>query len=214
MNAAIRRQCPIAVALLTTGSLLAVAPLALARDDDDRDRDARRFSAEMSGYHEVHFVAGNGTPTGLPALRGAISTKAKGKFRAFIDDANNRILYELEYSGLESPVTQSHIHFGQRHTAGGIVVWLCQTAGRPAPASVAAVTPFCPQDTSSGPVRGTITPEQVLAQDAQGIAAGEFDEVVRAIRAGAAYANVHSQTFSPGEIRGQIEEHNDHHNRR
>jgi len=83
----------------------------------------------------------------------------------------------------------------------------------PAPASVAGVTPFCPQDTSSGPVRGTITPDQVLAQDAQGIAAGEFDEVVRAIRAGAAYANVHSQTFTPGEIRGQIHDHDRHHHR-
>ncbi len=213
MNAAMTRRYPMALALITAGSLLAAAPLAAGRDDDDKDRDARRFSADLSGYHEVHFVAGNGTPQGLPALRGAISTKAKGSFRAFIDDANNRILYELEYSGLESPVTQSHIHFGQRQTVGGIVVWLCQTAGTPAPASVAGVTPFCPQDTSSGPVRGTITPDQVLAQDAQGIAAGEFDEVVRAIRAGAAYANVHSQTFTPGEIRGQIHDHDRHHHR-
>jgi len=197
-----------ALALITAGSLLAAAPQAVGRDDDDRDRDARRFSADLSGYHEVHFVAG--PPA---ALRGAISTKAKGRFRALIDDANNRILYELEYSGLESPVTQSHIHFGQKHTVGGIVVWLCQTTGTPAPASVAGVTPFCPQDTSSGPVRGTITPAQVLAQDAQGIAAGEFAEVVRAIRAGAAYANVHSETFTPGEIRGQIHDHDRHHHR-
>jgi len=193
-----------ALALFTVSSMLTAAPLALARDDDDKDgRDTRRFSTVLSGYNEVHFVAG--PPA---ALRGAVSTKAKGKFRAVIDDANNRILYELEYSGLESEVTQSHIHFGQRHTPGGIVVWLCQTTSTPAPASVAGVTPTCPQDTSqTGPVRGTITAAQVLAQEAQGISAGEFDEVVRAIRAGAAYANVHSVTFSPGEIRGQIEEH-------
>jgi hypothetical protein len=53
-------------------------------------------------------------------------------------------------------------------------------------------------------VVGTITPAQVLAQAGQGIAAGEFDEVVRALRAGAMYANVHTATFGPGEIRGQI----------
>jgi hypothetical protein len=63
-------------------------------------------------------------------------------------------------------------------------------------------------------VTGTITPAQVLTATGQGIDTGEFDEVVRAIRAGAAYANVHSTTFLPGEIRGQIRRgdhgHHDH----
>jgi hypothetical protein len=99
-------------------------------------------------------------------------------------------------------VTQAHIHFGQRHTVGGIVVWLCETGLQTAPPEVADATPECPQE---GTVRGTITPAQVLAQTAQGIAAGEFDELVRAIRAGATYANVHSTLFGPGEIRGQID---------
>jgi hypothetical protein len=31
-----------------------------------------------------------------------------------------------------------------------------------------------------------------------------FDALVRAIRAGATYANVHSSLFTPGAIRGQI----------
>jgi hypothetical protein len=39
---------------------------------------------------------------------------------------------------------------------------------------------------------------------AQGIAAGEFAELVKAIRARRAYANVHSLKFPGGEIRGQI----------
>jgi hypothetical protein len=38
----------------------------------------------------------------------------------------------------------------------------------------------------------------------QGIAAGEFDELVRAIKAGVTYANVHSEMFPGGEIRGQL----------
>ena len=170
---------------------------AAATADEDRDK-GDRFSARLSGYNEVHFIA---APT--PALRGAISTQARGSFRAAIDDRAEMIHYELSFEGLESDVTQSHIHFGQRNTVGAIVVWLCQTAGTPAPAAVAAATPLC-----GGPrantVTGTITRAQVLAVTGQGIDAGEFEEVVRAIRAGRVYANVHSTTFGPGEIRGQL----------
>jgi hypothetical protein len=169
---------------------------AAAIADKDQD-DGNRFAARLSGYNEVHFIAG------APALRGAISTQARGNFRAMIDDGASMIHYELSFEGLESDVTQSHIHFGQRHTVGGIVVWLCQTAGTPAPAAVTAFTPLC-----GGPrantVTGTIVPAQVITATGQGIDAGEFDEVVRAIRAGRVYANVHSATFGSGEIRGQL----------
>lgn len=186
---------------IAAGSLLA-APLAFAHDDGNDHQ--RRVATDLSGYNEVHFVAG--PPA---ALRGAVSSRATGRFRATIDDVAKVIRYELEYNGLEGDVTQSHIHFGQKHTAGGIVVWLCQTSTTQAPDSVRTVTPLCPANTLGGPVRGTIQPFQVLAQSAQGIEAGEFDEVVRAIRAGAAYANVHSTLFPPGEIRGQLNSNRD-----
>src|SRR5205814_921559 len=70
-----------------------------------------------------------------------------------------------------------------------------------APAAVAALTPFCPAE---GTVTGTIVAAQVLTVAGQGIDAGEFDELVAAIRAGVTYANVHSVLFPPGEIRGHI----------
>jgi hypothetical protein len=194
MNAPMLRPSSAAIAL-TMSALLASS--ALARDD--RQDQKRRVATELSGYNEVHFAAG--PPA---ALRGAVSTKGKGKFRAFIEDDRKLIHYELEYRDLEGDVTQGHIHFGQTHTVGGIVVWLCQTAGTPAPAAVASVTPVCPAHTLGGPVRGTIQPFQVLAQTAQGIEAAAFDELVRAIRAGATYVNVHSSLFPPGEIRGQL----------
>ncbi len=183
--------------VLTLCLLVGSASLAVADDD--------KFAANLSGYNEVHFIA---APT--PALRGAVSSPAKGSFSARIDDRNDVIHYELSYQGLTTDVTQAHIHFGQRHTVGGIVVWLCQTAGTPAPATVAALTPVCPGPTS-GTVKGTIVPAQVLEAVGQGIAVGEFEEVVAAIRAGRAYANVHSTTFPPGEIRGQIHDGRGHH---
>ena len=39
----------------------------------------------------------------------------------------------------------------------------------------------------------------------QGIEAGDFDEILAAMRAGIAYANVHTTKWPGGEIRGQLE---------
>ena len=186
------RPLTTALALSLLGGMIAAAPPTLARDKDDR------FRARLSGFEEVHFIPGP-----PPALRGAVSTRAKGTFRASLHERSKTIRYELSYEGLEGIVTQAHIHFGQHHTVGGITVWLCQTPGTPAPPAVAAVTPTCPQ---SGEVTGTITPAQVLAVVGQGIEPGQFDELVRAMQAGVTYANVHSTLFPPGEIRGQIKD--------
>jgi hypothetical protein len=197
------RKLAILALLLIVGSV----PAVLTADDDSHNK-SHNFFARLSGFNEVHFSGGPPAAT----LRGAISTKAEGTFRARLRKNMDVIDYELTYKGLEGSVTQAHIHFGQRHTVGGIVVWLCQTVGptgspAPAPVDPIAITPLCPAE---GTVSGTITPGEVLAQTAQGIAAGEFEELVRALRAGAAYANVHSSLFGPGEIRGQIRDSNRH----
>jgi hypothetical protein len=183
------------VAATCAALMLGCAAAAIA-DNERRNEDD--FAARLSGFNEVHFIGG-----AAPALRGAISTAARGSFKTEIDDRANVIRYTLSFEGLEGDVTQAHIHFGQRHSVGGIVVWLCQTTGTPAPAAVAAATPECGGPRAST-VTGMIAPTQVLDVVGQGIAAGQFDELVRAIRAGATYANVHSTSFPPGEIRGQI----------
>jgi hypothetical protein len=145
-------------------------------------------SDPMSGYLE-------GPP-------GPISSDASGTFTATIDDSTGNtdspsgIHYVLTYTGLTSGVTQAHIHFGQRSVSGGISAFLCTNIGGP------PGTPECPSP--SGTVTGTITTAQVIGPTAQGIAPGELAELVRAIRAGRAYANVHSTAFPGGEIRGQI----------
>ena len=57
-------------------------------------------------------------------------------------------------------------------------------------------------------VTGTITAANVVGPVGQGITAGEFEELVRAILAGVTYVNVHNATFPSGEIRGQINDDN------
>ena len=97
-------------------------------------------------------------------------------------------------------MTQSHIHVGQLSVNGSVVIFLCQTAANPDPTGLA---PECPQE---GTVTGTITAANVLAgaTASQQLAAEDLAAVLTAIRAGAAYANVHTNVSPGGEIRGQI----------
>ncbi len=53
--------------------------------------------------------------------------------------------------------------------------------------------------------RPALTAADVIGPAGQGISPGEFDELLRAMRRGATYANVHSTGFPGGEIRGKIE---------
>jgi CHRD domain len=135
----------------------------------------------------------------------ATSTRASGRFRVEISEDGSSMTYTLNYSNLEGDIRQAHIHFAQKGVNGAIVVFLCQTSFNPDPTGHA---PTCPQ---SGTVTGTLTAANMTALAvAQGIAPGEFAELVRAIRAGVTYANVHSAgtgvpaNFAGGEIRGQI----------
>jgi hypothetical protein len=159
---------------------------------------AEEVRARLTGYQEVPSV----------------STPASGEFKAKISRDDGMIEYELSFSNLVGTVQQSHIHIAQRGVNGSIVIWLCQTTTTPAPTAVAGLTPFCPQ---SGAVTGTITAANVIAAStaSQQIVAGELAEVIAAIRAGVAYANVHATPLNPGgEIRGQLRasrrEHGEH----
>jgi len=134
------------------------------------------------------------TMTGYQETPG-VSSVAFGSFTAEIDDTTQTITFELTYSGLEAPVLFAHVHFGNRNIAGGISAFLCGGGSKPP----------CPQ---SGTVTGTITAADVIGPAAQGIETGAMAELIRAMRAGETYANVHSSKFPAGEIRAQINDKN------
>jgi hypothetical protein len=143
--------------------------------------------ADLRGYNEV--------PT--------LSTAGRGSFFARLSDDGSEIRYRLDYAGLEGAVTVAHIHLGAKATTGGVIVWLCGPDGV-APAG----TPVCGPSGGAGPEAvGTLAPDDVVGPAGQGIAPGEFGELLMAIRAGATYVNVHSSLYPSGEIRGQISVH-------
>ncbi|MBI1955021.1 MAG: CHRD domain-containing protein [Acidobacteria bacterium] len=141
-------------------------------------QNRRVVSAELTGFQEVPAISSTGT----------------GKFRARLDDAS--IEFELTYSDLEGIVQQAHIHIGQAGVVGGIMIYFCSNLANPP-----LGTPPCPQ---SGTVTGTRMASDVIGPAGQGIAPGEFEEVLRAIRSGNTYANVHTAKHPGGEIRGKV----------
>jgi len=149
----------------------------------------KRISELLTGYEE--------TPS-------AVSTTGNGSFTARISNDNSRIDWELSYADLEGAVQQAHIHFGQKSVTGPISVFLCTNLGN-GPAG----TQPCPAPPAT--ISGTITAADVtnLANE-RGISAGELDELLAAIRAGATYVNVHSTRWPGGEIRSQIDGNSGH----
>lgn len=179
-----RQRTVLIVAALAAG---AVATLAIGS-----------YAGAQSGKSNVKTEAMIGYLEAPP-----VSTAAHGSFEAHIDDGGDVVRYTLEYSGLEGDIRQAHIHFGQRSVSAGIIVWLCETAQNQSPSP--DTTPDCPQ---SGSVSDSVGPSDVIGPAGQGIAAGEFEEFVAALRAGRGYANVHTTKFPGGEIRGQINDRN------
>ncbi len=141
--------------------------------------EKEKSKADLNGYQE--------TPQTL-------STTASGEFRANVNKDETELEYELSYSGIGEfgSTLFAHIHLGRPGLTGGVIAFLCGGGSKPA----------CPA--TSGMVTGTITAADVTGPAAQGIAAGEFAELLRAMRAGATYVNVHSTGFPGGEIRGRV----------
>ena len=137
--------------------------------------DNREWRASLNGYLEVP----------------SISTGARASFHTRLNDAGDRLSYTLTIRNFSENPLFAHIHFARPDVNGGVIAFLCGGGGKPA----------CP---ANGTVTGTIMAANVIGPAGQGIAAGEFGELIRAMRNGATYANVHSPTYPGGEIRGAI----------
>jgi hypothetical protein len=164
-----------AFVLLVVGSYAVAGP----RDGPPKVPDSKKFEARLNGFQEVPSV----------------STDAFGRFEAeLVNDTT--LHYTFTYEGLQGGNSLfAHVHFAQRSVNGGVAFFLCGGGGKPT----------CTN--GSGTFSGDVTPADVVSSagaTAQGIVAGEFAEIIRGMRAGNAYANIHTTTWPGGEIRGQI----------
>jgi CHRD domain-containing protein len=176
------------IAVITLAATLSYS----ARADND---GAVTLRARLTGFEEVP-----------PRL-----TTGHGTFTAKLSPDGNSITFTETWTGLVGNTVSgghvlfSHIHFGQRGVAAGIVVFLCGPTGPSNPDK-----PAC-QDSSSGSATGIITAADVFPTGAlssatdQGVKQGDLAGLLRIIRSGNAYVNIHTTEFAAGEIRGQIQ---------
>jgi hypothetical protein len=149
----------------------------------DKEKKSKHFEAKLDGYQE--------TP--------AISTTGFGNFRADLVN-DDTIHFVFHYEGLTGGNSLfAHVHFGQTSVAGGVSFFLCGGSTKPTP---------CPNVT--GTVEGDVKAADVIGPSGQGIANLEFAEILKAMRAGVAYVNIHTQNYQGGEIRGQINDKKGH----
>ena len=156
--------------------LVAVGAVVIASSFVATADSGKQVGARLTGYAE--------TPS--------LSVMGRGTFSAELARNGGSISYTLTYSGLSGDALFAHIHLGQTATAGGVAAFLCG----------GGTADECPG--AAGTVSGTIVPSDVVGPADQGLAPGEFAELVAAMRFGATYVNVHTDLFPSGEIRGQI----------
>jgi len=133
-----------------------------ARTPDD---DEVIISAQMSGLNE--------TPT--PNTSRAVAT-----FRGKISSDRTTITYTLEWSGLTTLPTQSHIHFGAPKITGGVMVFCVVVVENQCARKRLQVRPW--HDHSRRHRRASWARDPPAPD-------GAFADVLRAIRTGNAYAN-------------------------
>jgi hypothetical protein len=173
------------------GCLMAVAggTIVLAQSAT-ADNSTKSIWARLIGLQEVPVVL----------------TQGRAWFRADISSEADSIEWTLTYEQMQADVTQAHLHIGQPLVNGGISVWMCVNRAVTPPIVPPTTIPTvqdCP-GLRSGTVSGTWTAADVAGPAGQGVAAQEFEELVRAIRIGVVYANVHTTNSPGGEIRGQV----------
>ena len=113
------------------------------------------------------------------------NSDGKGKAEFSVSRSGRSIRYQIDAEKLTGRVRAAHIHLGDKGQAGPVVITIC------------AKTCSLPRSGRLGRARFSKAP-----------GAKNFAAVVRALRAGRTYVNIHTKKYPAGEIRGQIKSNN------
>jgi hypothetical protein len=116
------------------------------------------------------------------------ATGATGTVGLYVD--GNTVNYTIEVHGITS-ITGAHIHSGAAGSNGSIRIGLFPAPG----------TNFLPAGTSTPGVDGILIQGSFNSSQVTGVT---YEELLNQMRAGTAYANVHTTQYPGGEIRAQV----------
>lgn len=164
---------------IAAAAMIAAAPAALAGDFN--------FSAALSGEQEVT------TPPG------GVDTVTTGSIRLDFDDDLSAADFNLRIRRGQL-ITQAHLHCARAGVNGPVVAFLFNAGPVQGPGGV---------NINGRLARGTLTNADIEAVDFAanpvcGVAINNIASLLAAVLDGIVYANVHSEDFPPGVVRGQI----------
>ena len=116
----------------------------------------------------------------------AVVSNAQSQATFKLSGDGERLSYKLNTSRIDG-VRFAHIHLGKRGANGPVVAFLLPQ-----------------QSPSTGAVSGRLAAGTITAADLIGPLKGKpLSDLVEAMDSGAAYTNIHTDTFPGGEVRGQ-----------
>lgn len=167
-------------ATVTALPLTLFGALGTAQADDELD-----FEATLTGDQEV--VEDQGT-----VVPGGTASAAIGRIEADFNEGLSALEIRMRISELGNPFSAAHFH--------------CARAGANGPVVFGIVNPG-PLAFDGNEIRGTLTNADYTGEDCTEVIGRPINNLASlalAMRDGLVYANVHTETFPAGEIRGQM----------
>lgn len=147
--------------------------------------DGQRFEARLSGAQEVVIDSETFVP-------GGTDTDATGRVKARFGKSFGSVRVHLRIEGLTGTFAAAHFH--------------CGRPGQNGPVAFGLVNPG-PLEFDGKAIRGTLTNADFTGADCTEVIGRPVNNIAAlafAMRDGLVYANVHSDIFPAGEIRGQM----------